>query len=142
MTMISPRAMLCFAPHHNLPNLFSAEEKDRLAGEVLHVLLTTDKPALDLKAQIDDILTPYEWYGGLAKTVLDLFVENPNGQQMGAITKRAFYLASSVASKNLNDFNFCKAAPAMTVAIGTLAQVVPSAVEALGFGENGRVVEG
>lgn len=138
--------MLCFAPDFGTKNHTTwsiLEEKDKLATDVLHVLFTADEAGQGLKAQIDDLLNPYEWYGGLAKTVLDRLVETPNGKpQMGPIAKRAFYKASSTASKNLFDYNFCKVAPAMTVAVGILAQVAPLAVEALGFGESGRVVDG
>ena len=144
--MTSIKAMSCFGPAfgaHNQATWGILEEKDKLATDVLHIVFTANEGGEGLKAQINDILAPYEWYGGLAKTVLDRLVETPNDRpQMGAIAKRAFYKASSTASKNLSEFNFCKVAPAMTVAIGILAQVAPLAVEALGFGENGRVVEG
>lgn len=55
----------------------SIQKEDRIASDILHILLTAEKPGYDLRKEVKNTVSISGWYDGIAKRILDRLVRIP-----------------------------------------------------------------
>ncbi|KAI9835451.1 MAG: hypothetical protein M1819_002369 [Sarea resinae] len=114
--------------------------EEEIASSVLSALFTAEKPGKDLECRLQDIVHTSGWYEGVAKRILaGLELALNEGAAMGGAMKEAFDKATAVADGFVREHPILVGAVVTLVAIGILVNLVPWAVEALGFAELGPV---
>lgn len=140
LTGHDPSRSLCSAGCYTDAGCSSASGGECLAAKIVEVMYFSQRADTSLEEELRNIVHTENWYGTLAKGVLDhLIYALKTSKVMGNAMKKAFDKASSAAREFAQKHPVYTAAIITVIAIGVLVLITPWVVEALGFGELGPI---
>lgn len=120
--------------------LIPENDEQQLADDIVKTLLHAEKPGKELKKRLSRHLSTYGLRESLARRVLDgLERAIKSGAAMHTAMKEAAEKSTTIAKEFVKEHPVLAAIIVTLIALGVLAMLAPSILEALGFGELGPV---
>ncbi|KJZ74873.1 hypothetical protein HIM_05782 [Hirsutella minnesotensis 3608] len=123
---------------------------EAMAADVVGLLVQTNKRAVQVRAQVDEIVAATGWTEQLARSILGKLeaVVEQGREQMGPTLLKAYNKAVCLAVEHFDGlvraakdqpYETAAAVLLTVLAVGVLAQLAPVVLELLGFGELGPI---